>query len=142
MKDHRQLIPISPLLNEPVGTIHNLSIKLKFSDIDEVNFIKEISAQVKLTNIDENLMADIETTGQIQLICSRCAKPFLQNINLNFNYDVDLHDSETVLHTKNGLELDISKAVFDEILINIPIKRLCRPQCKGVLYGRTKKTSH
>ncbi|MGD9199956.1 MAG: DUF177 domain-containing protein [Chitinispirillia bacterium] len=65
--------------------------------------------------------------GQMKLILGKSEKGHNKIINENYNlYDYIFSDFDTVI--------DIRQSIYDEVMINIPIKPLCTLDCKGINY--------
>lgn len=67
--------------------------------------------------------------------CARCTKPFTERISFSFTERFvkeagEAADDETYLYT--GDELDLGKAVMDNLLLELPIAPVCRVDCKGL----------
>lgn len=79
--------------------------------------------------------------GQIKLVleipCDRCLRPVKESLEINFSQELyspevlepEEADEQNFMH---GYELDVEAFVKNEILINMPVKVLCRPDCKGI----------
>ena len=79
--------------------------------------------------------------GQLKLVmeipCDRCLRSVKEPLELRFSQELyspeDLEpgeeDEQSFVH---GFELDVEAFVKNEILINMPVKVLCRPDCKGI----------
>ena len=75
----------------------------------------------------------------LMIPCDRCLTPIEYKINIDYFKDLDMNKTDE----ERALELDeegyLEKAVFDsevfiynEILVNLPMKVLCRTDCKGI----------
>jgi uncharacterized protein len=85
--------------------------------------------------------ARIEGEGDITLAmrCDRCLKPVEEKLSLLFNREVFAPD--TVGGTSDalddqqfmdGYQLNMEDLLTNEIVINWPMKVLCKPDCKGI----------
>ena len=84
--------------------------------------------------------AKIEGTGKItfRVRCSRCLKDMEETLELEIDRTVfapdripspaDGDDQEYM----NGYQLDVEALLHSEIVINWPMKILCRPDCRGI----------
>ena len=93
----------------------------------------QILGHVILTNLDQSILAHFESSAGINLNCDKCLESFRQQIPLNFDREylkTDSSNSETL--TLNGTELDTNTAVVQELLINLPLQVVCKPDCKGL----------
>lgn len=86
---------------------------------------------------------ELQITGKMSfqavIPCSRCLTDVTTEIDLDFerNADMKLSASDKIeeLDEQNfidGYNLDVDKLVYGEILINWPVKVLCKENCKGL----------
>ncbi|MDF2883370.1 MAG: hypothetical protein K0R54_3927 [Clostridiaceae bacterium] len=106
-----------------------------FKDSDEeIKFLTPIVFDGNIDIIGDiiNLTGTVKT--KIQLICSRCLEPFPYDISLEINEkfsnlianeddDIIFLDSDTI---------DITEIIVNNIILTLPIKRLCKENCKGL----------
>jgi uncharacterized protein len=76
-----------------------------------------------------------QADAAINTNCARCTKAFVERISVSFSErfvrDADEHDDdETYPYT--GEELEIDKAVLDNLFLQLPIASVCREDCKGL----------
>ena len=91
-----------------------------------------------LTNIGVD-KASIE--GKIELTfsaaCDRCLTEVPTNLNLQFSREVtspEYHDDDETdeINYMEGYNLEVDAFVYNEILLNWPMKILCKADCKGI----------
>ena len=65
----------------------------------------------------------------LNMICSRCLDNYICPMSLQINEKIDLDD-----HGNEILKdmIDLTELIRETILINIPIKPVCDPLCKGL----------
>lgn len=75
----------------------------------------------------------------LQMACARCLTPVRKDLELTFEHQVDvLHpgededELEMSLCIQDRKMLDVDQLVHNEILINLPIRVLCKEDCKGI----------
>lgn len=81
-----------------------------------------ITAQVsKITNV---LSVELAVNAQILCTCSRCLEDFKKDLkkNIRLNYQVD----------NLAPLIDLDPDIRDEIMLEYPLKPLCKPDCKGL----------
>ena len=82
----------------------------------------------------------VRVAGEAEVVlimqCSRCLKDVEQEIKLSFVQDVvspeiplEEADDQTFME---GYNLNVESLLAGEILMNLPTKVLCRPDCKGI----------
>lgn len=105
----------------------------RMGDYDVISsepFVIEVSSPVK------NKL-HIQGRGEVVLAipCSRCLKEVNTIINLDIDEDVIIDseeedDEEQCFVTSHFLDVD--KMLYLEIMLNIPVKILCKDDCKGI----------
>lgn len=73
----------------------------------------------------------------LEIPCDRCLKTVEVPLDVKFKQEIVSPDgkSQEEEHEQDfmlGFELDIEAFVNSEILINMPVKVLCKPDCKGI----------
>jgi uncharacterized protein len=71
--------------------------------------------------------------------CDRCLEPFVLELKADFqtvyyssdSQGVDL-DEETHLLAQDAIDIDITEDIRETVLLAVPLKLLCRPDCKGL----------
>ena len=71
--------------------------------------------------------------------CDRCLEPVDNHLQLTFEREVDANATEEerieALDEQpymNGYNLDVDLLVYGELVVNMPMKVLCRDDCKGI----------
>ncbi len=86
-------------------------------------------------------------TGSVQLECGRCLEPYAaaadQELDLFYlpraaqqpeeqEEEVELSDREVVVGYYDGGRLDLREAMREQVILSLPLKRLCRETCRGL----------
>lgn len=73
-----------------------------------------------------------------QMYCDRCLEEVLYDMVLDFEETISKEEIESEDQEKEeqsfleGYQLDTEKLIHNEILMNLPMKVLCRNDCKGI----------
>ncbi|MDD2401133.1 MAG: DUF177 domain-containing protein [Clostridia bacterium] len=112
-------------------------------NVGEVVITKPIEVEGQLVNTGNSLELSMKIKTEVAVSCSRC----LDEVNLPIEFEsVDqychksdkddvLEDSGDELSTVMILEddwIDIERAVQENIILNMPMYALCRPDCPGI----------
>lgn len=100
---------------------------------------EESPIQLTMSNLGVG-KALVEGTAEVTLRmeCDRCLEPVSVSLELVFSREVtspdtadsaQLEENEDILE---GSQLNIEALMNNEILMNLPDKVLCRPDCKGI----------
>lgn len=90
------------------GVVHNEPIHVKFS----VNLV------------GRTLVIRGRLTSTVVVECSRCLK--------RFNHPVHVADYTYAREVKPDETVDLTGSIREDIIISLPMKRLCSPDCKGL----------
>ena len=92
-------------------------------DIGIMHFPESLTLKVEAFKSDNDLTVDVHIEGERAFTCSLC----LEEFNNLFEKDLSLH------YDIKGLDsVSIDQEVRDEILLDHPIRILCRPDCRGL----------
>jgi uncharacterized protein len=129
-------IEVSGLLQEK-GHIEPVSGQVRFSPVlfqgEEIGFAGDVSVEGSVINAGAYLEWSTRVQGRAVLHCGRCAEryeePFSFEMELRFSRQADL-DQDILGFTGEWIDLD--PYISTEIVARLPIKRLCREDCKGL----------
>jgi uncharacterized protein len=116
-------IPVSQI--SPKGYHKELEIEDLVEQL-QLNDFKLSSAPKAVVDIEkssEKLNGRVEFSADFKVTCSRCAEEFDYHLEklIKFKYKVDSIN-----------KIDISSMILEEIILNLPPKVLCRPDCRGL----------
>lgn len=142
-------INVAQLLKESVGSSRNYDIDTIIAEQPEGS----IKGKVTLIRTGQGILVRGNLDVQVELICSRCLKAF--PYSMNFTVEEEIHptidissglpldlcqESEGLIIDKNHV-LDLGELIRQYILLSLPMKPLCQPECAGVKemksYGST-----
>lgn len=106
---------------------------------------RPLAGFVEVLPQEDGCLARGRLTGEIVVPCDRCAEDAVVVIDHRFESfepfpeanDEPEHDGETdelVIHiAENGeIELDLGGLLWEEFALCVPVKPLCKPDCRGV----------
>jgi uncharacterized protein len=97
--------------------------------------LNDLTGTVRITRTAQGLLVQAKLKARIDAECVRCLTEFQQPLEIEFS---DLYAFSTASMTESGLllpengKIDLAPIVRDEMLLAIPIKPLCQPDCKGL----------
>jgi uncharacterized protein len=130
-------INVAQLLKEPVGSE-------RLYQIDEIveSTGTKIVGNVRLQRTNRSIFVTGELKTLYRLSCSRCLKEFDYKVNVNFTdeyYPVVDISTGVALSVPDGSfaitekhEINLDDAVQQYILLDLPMKPLCKTECKGI----------
>ncbi len=95
--------------------------------------------ELKITNQENKKLFIRGTVDFTALIpCSRCLEEVPTNIHFDIDKELRLDGSSIVDEEMDetdyliGFDLDVDRLIYEEILVNWPMKVLCSDDCKGI----------
>ena len=98
-------------------------------DLDraDIKFIKNIHIGCRFIRTGKEIVVDGCIDMQRMITCSRC----LNNVEQAKSHNFQLSYSRSSL----GNYLDLNNDLREEVIFNLPMKVLCKPDCKGICPG-------
>jgi uncharacterized protein len=92
--------------------------------LDGVEFNKPIRVKVSVDLVGRTLVVRgiLETTAVLE--CNRCLRLFDYPVRVgDYTFTVEVTGDETI---------DLTESIRESIILTLPMKRLCSPECKGL----------
>jgi uncharacterized protein len=137
------LSSLSSLLRLNVGFIihENIGYSREFLfDVQNLHLppdleLKHLSGMVRVSRTPQGLPIQVKMRAAVHCSCVRCLADFLQPLDVDFT---ELYaftprsatDSDLIV-PEDG-HIDLAPLVREYMLLDIPMKPLCRPDCKGL----------
>ncbi|NLK28540.1 MAG: DUF177 domain-containing protein [Clostridiales bacterium] len=137
------LISLSEIMNT-AGKVENISAPIEMDCFEfqgnTYEFAHKDPLDLTITNLGgRKVMVEGNTKISLNLNCSRCLKEIVYPMDIQISEEIDfnLTEEERVedLDERNyiiGYDLDVDTLVYNEILIDFPMKLLCSEDCKGI----------
>jgi len=125
----------------------DLSVNLEPIELggQEVLFDQPFTGSAEIWNLDDRLLVKARLSGEADLACSRCLSRYKEPVSISFEEefvpagpdgaDLEVQEDEESRRTVtpySGDEIDLSEPVRENILLALPMKPLCREDCKGL----------
>ena len=129
------------------GLSFNLFVKKEQLQIDqpECYLDEDVKIKGKLKRIDHEVFFEGELQTLLQVICNRCLKsfslPIKNKVQVQFVPDVkdsspgsevEIKETDVDKEAYQEDRIDIRGSVRDQILLDVPLIRLCQKDCKGI----------
>lgn len=116
-------------------------------EVAEVRILSPVRLKLRVEKVGHEVIITGSVSAVVGLTCSRCLKDFVKDIETPLDvvyhpadelkgeerYEIKAGELDTGFYS--GDELDISELLKEQILLNIPIKSLCKDFCKGICSG-------
>ena len=130
------MLDVSKALKNP-GQVYAFSAQPELEELevlgDPVRF-EEIAASGEFFGTGERVSIKGEVTAAVTSRCAKCLEPVTLNlkakIDVLFARQADPEDPD--LYTFEGSKVDLTDAVRDALLLEMPYRFLCSEDCKGL----------
>jgi uncharacterized protein len=123
------------IIHEEVGYTHEFTFdfeKIKVADDLE---LRAFSGDVEMGRTSQGIVVQGKFSGETTLECVRCLNEFDQALNMEMTelYAFDSRSvSESGLIIPDDAHIDLAPLIREYALLEIPIKPICKPDCKGL----------
>jgi uncharacterized protein len=145
---------VAQLLKEHVGAVRKLSLESPSLDLydengDEGDTVEalDIKGEVKVTRLNDGVLVQGDVEANVQLQCSRClddiSLPVDARLEEQFKPVVDVETGRPITRPEDDEDdaafmidanhlMDLTEPVRQALLVAIPMRPLCREDCKGL----------
>jgi uncharacterized protein len=108
------------------GVVFSEDISPKGLDLETeiVKFNGPLKIRAEVSRITNAVTVNLSLTGSLCLICGRCLNDFEISLNKNLRLNYPASKSEPVI--------DLDPDIRQEIILDYPMKPLCKPNCQGL----------
>ena len=123
------------IIHQTVGYSRDFPFEIPSIRLPPDLYLNDLNGTVRVTLTAQGLLVQAKLQAKIASECVRCLVEFEQPLEVDFS---DLYAFTTASMTESGLllpengKIDLAPIVRDEMLLAVPIKPLCRPDCKGL----------
>ncbi|MFH0827260.1 MAG: DUF177 domain-containing protein [Candidatus Omnitrophota bacterium] len=89
-----------------------------------IKFSGPLTATARVSKITQALSVHLGLSAFLRCVCSRCLNDFEIKLDKEFDLHYPVKDSESVI--------DLNPDIREEVIIDYPIKPLCRNLCQGL----------
>lgn len=111
--------------------------------LSEVRIAPFVTGRVNLVKSDGGVLLTANVQGTVSLECARCLTRFESPIHTDISLvlkpiaadtpsESDLVESDANHLFFHGPEIDVGKIILQELLLEVPMKPLCNPECPGL----------
>ncbi len=110
----------------------------------EVEFLEVVETRVTVTGSEKQHLLDTSIETKAQCKCSRCLEPVILPLRTEFKLllkscgpfakapETPSEEEDLVLVADSDTSFDITARVREAIILSLPLKPLCRDDCKGL----------
>ena len=86
-------------------------------------FFDSIDVRAKITKAGMEVFVDVSLESPVEYTCSRCLAKIKDTFKKSFSANYEVHPGDI---------LEIDDDIRQEIILDSPMKVVCRPDCKGL----------
>jgi uncharacterized protein len=116
------------------------SESLNFSRSDVYPYPLEIKAEVN--KFEKNILCKVYLKTVAHYTCDRCLEPFDNPLEFNFELlfrsgkdKLETDEEDVVNLPAETVEVDLTERVIENLILEIPMKAICKDDCKGICSG-------
>ncbi len=127
---------LARLLEEPVGSKVGFDIDEAQQRLAEDLCVDFVRGTVEFTRINRGIFGEGQLRSQVQLECARCLETFVQPLDLHleaqFGFPPIRPQGDMTFPIGVKGILDLTEALREYILLDLPMRPLCKPDCRGL----------
>ncbi len=118
----------------------------RFQKTDDTQFtlLAPVRYELAVTKFDDTVSIEGPVTFEASLSCSRCLEDFDLSMSLQMAIkltpkstlpeaaEMELHNDDLDVYYYEGDEIDLDPFVYEEVMLNIPVRPLCSEECRGI----------
>ncbi len=132
--DNPLRLNVGYLYNKPIGTSREVPIDFNEIQIEDLH-VKDLESTIRLSRTREGLLLQVSAQAKVETTCVRCLDDFFLPVEVQFEELFQFpsrHREETDLILPQDGYIDLNPLYWEYLILALPIKRLCREDCKGL----------
>jgi len=123
------------IIHETIGYSRDFPFNFPEVRISPDLVLADLEGVVRVTRTAQGLLVQVNLSGLVPTECVRCLVDFSQRLHVDY---VDLYAFTRDAMTEAGLlvpdtgKINLAPVLREEMLLAMPIRPLCRPDCKGL----------
>ena len=128
-------INVGFLIYQPIGTYHDFAFELPVVSLSPDFELNTLKGTAHISRTPQGLLVEAEFSGNILQECVRCLEEYSQPLQTKFSELYAFRyrrNTESDLYVPEDGQIDLSPVVREYLLLEMPLKSLCRPDCQGL----------
>lgn len=128
-------INVGFLVHQPIGTSHDFEFNLPLVQLSQDFELTDFTGRAHISRTSQGLLVEAKFSGNLLQECVRCLDEFHQPLSANFTELFSFRyrrNVEAELFVPEDGHIDLAALARDYLLLEQPIKPICRPDCKGL----------
>lgn len=123
------------IVHEEIGYSHKIPLEFDKAILEDNFELRNLEGMVTIDRTQQGLILQGEFSGDTTLECVRCLKEFEHSLQWDFTELYAFTEksvSESGLIMPEDGHIDLAPLLREYALLEVPIKALCKPDCKGL----------
>ncbi len=125
-------INVSDILIESVGYSRIYTVSGERPELADVRLTQDIEGEISISRLDDSLLVRGHLQTEIELECHRCLSTFTRPIRISLSQEFASRPVDDQMPITDG-QINLAPLIEQEIILSLPIKHLCRPDCPGIV---------
>lgn len=98
-----------------------------------IEFKEPFRVEGNIINVSEGLLVvEAKVEGDSILQCGACMESFSYSVQFSFTAEFKTSGEDPDIYIYTGNSIDLEDAIMDNYFLELPMKRRCREDCKGL----------
>jgi len=123
------------IVHEEIGYSHKFPLEYDKAVLGDDLILESFNAMIVIDRTQQGLVVQGEFSGDTAFECVRCLKPYTQHLQGDWTELYAFNEksvSESGLLMPDDGHIDFTPVLREYALLEVPIKALCKPDCKGL----------
>jgi uncharacterized protein len=128
-------INVGFLIYQPIGTSRDFAFDLPAVSLSPDFELNTLKGTARISRTPQGLLVEAEFSGNLLQECVRCLEEYYQPLHTKFSELFAFRykrNTESDLYLPEDGQIDLGPLARDYLLLETPIKSICRPDCKGL----------
>ncbi len=128
-------INVGFLVHQPIGTSRDFDFDFPAVQLSPDFEVIELKGRAHISRTTQGLLVEAEFSGKLWQECVRCLDEYFQPLSANFTELFSFRyrrNVESELFIPEDGFINLAPLARDYLLLEQPIKPICRPNCKGL----------
>jgi len=128
-------INVGFIVHEEIGYSHKFPLEYDKAVLGDDFTLENFEGLITIDRAQQGLVVQGEFSGDTTLECVRCLKPYTQHLHSAWTDLYAFNEksvSESELLMPDDGHIDFTPVLREYALLEVPIKALCKPDCKGL----------
>lgn len=128
-------INVGFLINQPIGTNRDFSFDFPVVQLSPDFELTDFTGTAHISRTPQGLLVEANFTGNLAQECVRCLEEYQQSLSTQYAELFAFRfrrNAEAEQYIPEDGHINLAPLTRDYLMLELPIKPICRPDCKGL----------